>query len=37
LVIALTVKVLPEPVYPYAKQVTIPLSKILGIKSLIEN
>ena len=37
LVIALTVKVLPDPVYPYAKQVTMPFSKILGNKSLIEN
>jgi hypothetical protein len=37
LVIALTVKVFPDPVYPYAKHVTIPFSKILGSKSLIEN
>jgi len=37
LVIALTVNVLPEPVYPYAKHVTIPFSKILGKRSRIEN
>jgi len=37
LVIALTVNVFPEPVYPYAKQVTIPFWNITGNRSLIEN
>ena len=36
-VIALTVNVLPDPVYPYAKHVTIPFWKMTGNRSLIEN
>ena len=36
LVMALTVKVFPDPVWPYAKHVTIPFSNIPGSKSRIE-